>query len=431
MPSPSSPASPQLFQCPTCGAALPVPDDDPSLRCEYCGRYVLVPPEYRQRSQPETSEARPPVVIQISNATEPQTIDLSEAAARSARPVAGITIALVIGCLVIGVIGAVLAAAGVFTTAALVNESVSEVITQAPNLPAVPTDLAQLLLTAIPSPNPDYGFALQFGAAGTGPGQLDDARYLAVDPSGNIYTAEYQDGRLQSFDPEGKFKQLINVAPDEADYITISDLASDYNGRLLVARRGDILIYNAADGALADTISGEFPNTWYGALAIDPANTIYALHTSAGELDLIKINPNGQVTWRKPQITAGLVKNTEISTVRRLAVDGLGNIYLLDDSQNQVYQYDADGNFVDRFGSEGDGPGLLASPEDLTVDGQGRIYILDQDGIEIFDNNGAPIKLIPGDYEGYAFDIKLDLAGNAYVITNAPQVYKLRLNLGE
>ncbi len=112
-------------------------------------------------------------------------------------------------------------------------------------------------------------------------------------------------------------------------------------------------------------------------------------------------------------------------------MDGLGNIYLLDDSQNQVYQYDADGNFVDRFGSKGDGPGLLASPEDLTVDGQGRIYILDQDGIEIFDNNGTPIKLIPDDYEGYAFDIKLDLAGNAYVITNAPQVYKLRLNLGE
>jgi DNA-binding beta-propeller fold protein YncE len=179
------------------------------------------------------------------------------------------------------------------------------------------------------------------------------------------------------------------------------------------------------------TISGEFPDTWYGAVAIDPANTIYALHTSAGELDLIKLDPSGQVLWRKPQITEGLVKKSEISTVRRLAVDGLGKFYLLDDAQNQVYQFDAEGNFVDRFGSKGDGPGLLDNPEDLIIDGQGRIYILDQDGIEVFDNSGRHIKLIPDDYQGHAFDIKLDLQGNVYLITNAPQVYKLRLNLGE
>jgi len=191
------------------------------------------------------------------------------------------------------------------------------------------------------------------------------------------------------------------------------------------------MIYNAADGTLSGTIPGDFPETWYEAVAVDPANTIYALHTTAGELDLIKIDPNGQVLWRKPQITKGLVKNTEISTVRRLAVDGLGNSYLLDDARNQVYQFDPAGNFVDRFGSKGDGPGLLDNPEDLIVDGQGRIYILDQDGIEIFDNNGAHLKLIPDDYEGHASDIKLDLQGNVYIITNAPQVYKLKINLGE
>ena len=78
-----------------------------------------------------------------------------------------------------------------------------------------------------------------------------------------------------------------------------------------------------------------------------------------------------------------------------------------------------------------DGPGLLDNPEDLIVDGKGRIYILDQDCIEIFDNSGTHLKLIPDDYEGHAYDIKLDLQGNVYIITNAPQVYKLKLNLGE
>jgi DNA-directed RNA polymerase subunit RPC12/RpoP len=372
MPRSSSSSSPQLFHCPTCGASLPVPDDDPSVRCAYCGSTVLVPQEYRKQKPPDLSRAQQPVVIQISGSTEPQTIDLGGTAQRSSRPVATIIGVVVMICLVGGIISAVLAAAGVFTSASVVNQSVNQIATSA----AIITEPPLPLLTATPSANPDYSFTLQFGTEGTGPGQFDDARYLAVDPNGNIYTAEYQDGRVQQFDPAGKFQQLINVEPDDSDYITISDMASDYQGRLLVARRGDILIYNSADGALMGTISGEFPDTWYGAVAIDPGNTIYALHTSAGELDLIKLDPSGQMLWRKPQITEGLVKNTEISTVRRLAVDGLGNIYLLDDAQNQVYQFDAEGNFVDRFGSKGDGPGLLDNPEDLIIDGQGRIYIL-------------------------------------------------------
>lgn len=426
MPNPSMSSSPQLFHCPTCGASLPVPDEAPSVRCEYCGSTVLVPQEYRKHRPAEKNAAQQPVVIQFSGSTEDQTVDLSQAARRSGRAMVVIGI-LVMSCVVMGVIGAILAAAGAFTSAAVVSQN----LPQNANLPAVATEIAVPQSTPTPSPNPDYSFGLQFGSKGSGAGQLDDSRYLAVDTDGNIYTAEYQDGRLQQFDANGKFQQMINVQPDDDDYITISDLAIDYNGRLLVARRGDILVYETANASLVGTIAGRFPDTWYGAVAVDPTNMIYALHTSAGELDLIKMNPDGQVLWRKPQITEGLVKKTEISTVRRLAVDGLGNIYLLDDAQNQVYRFDAQGNFVDRFGSKGDGPGLLDNPEDLTVDGQGRIYILDQDGIEIFDNNGRHLKLIPDDYEGYAFDIKLDLQGNVYLITNAPRVYQLRVNWGE
>ena len=54
-------SGPQLFHCPTCGASLPVPDAV-SVRCEYCGSNVLVPPEYRPGKGPE---AAPQVVIQV------------------------------------------------------------------------------------------------------------------------------------------------------------------------------------------------------------------------------------------------------------------------------------------------------------------------------------------------------------------------------
>lgn len=367
------------------------------------------------------------MIIQLAGAGEAQTGEIYGMAQRRLRSIAVVIGGLMLFFLVVGIIVSVLAAAGAFTTAAVVSQSINQ---QAATLPAVVTENALPQLIA-PSPIPDYNFVMHFGAKGNGPGQFNDARYLAVDLNGNIYTAEYQDGRLQRFDADGKFQGLIQVEPDDSDLITISDMASDYQGRLLVARRGDLLIYNAAEGTLLQKIMRQFPDTWYGAVAVDPANMIYALHTSAGELDLIKISPDGRVLWRKAQITEGLIKKSDVSRVSRLAVDGLGNIYLLDESQNQVYHFDSQGNFVDRFGSKGDGPGLLDSPGDLTVDGQGRLYILDQDGIEVFDNTGRHIKLIPDDYQGHAFDIKLNLQGHVYLITNAPQVYKLSLDLGE
>jgi streptogramin lyase/DNA-directed RNA polymerase subunit RPC12/RpoP len=419
-------SNPQLFHCPTCGAALPVPDEAPSVRCQYCGSTVLVPPEYRsQKSQPVAAAAQP-IVIHVDG----QAIDVEQEAPQARRSIVGVITILTVSCVLISAISVVLIASGVFSTTRLVSQSIHQVITQAVVVdPAAQlTQAAEIAPTTMPTINPGYSITLQFGARGSGPGQFDDARWVAVAPDGNLFTAEFQDGRLQKFDPTGKFLSLINIPPDDQEYITVSDLVADYAGRLLVARRGHILIFDAASGSQSDAIPRSFPDTWYEALAVDPANNIYALHVAAGELDLIKMDSNGQMIYRLPQITEGLVKKTEISQVRRLAVDGLGNIYLLDESQNQVYLFDPQGGFVDRFGSKGDGPGLLDRPEDLAVDGQQRIYILDQDGIEIFDATGVSLKHIPSEYEGHAFDIKVDLEGSIYIITNAGKVYKLKVS---
>lgn len=429
-------SDPKLFHCPTCGAALPPPGDVASVRCEYCGSNVLVPAEFR--SQPKETGAQTYNAGQYGQAV---VIDLrgvageaGEAASRSSRSVGGLVLALVIACVTLTIVGVVLASAGVFSSVAMVNQVVEQFIppqvTAGPNI-LLPTEIG---IFAADTPEPAapsfYEQVLQFGAKGTGPGQFDDARYLAVDPEGNIYTAEYTDGRMQKFDPSGKFVALVNVPPDDQEYTMISDLAADYAGHIYVARRGDILIFNAADGAQAGSIPGSFPDTWYETVVVDPSNTLYAFHTSAGELDLIKMDASGQQIYRKPQVTEGLVKKTEISSVDKMAVDGLGNIYMLDSSQYQVYKFDKEGNFLDRFGGKGDGPGQLNNVADLAVDGQGRIYVLNQDGIEIFDNNGAALKLIPGDeYEGWAFDIQLDMQGNIYLITNAGKVYKYKVNL--
>ena len=99
----------------------------------------------------------------------------------------------------------------------------------------------------------------EFGAKGSGPGQMDDARYVAIDADGNIWTADYQDGRVQQFDPSGKFLQLIQVPPDKNDNTLIEGLAADLKGNLYVTRGGDILKYSIADGSLSEDVPGQVP----------------------------------------------------------------------------------------------------------------------------------------------------------------------------
>jgi len=129
-----------------------------------------------------------------------------------------------------------------------VQSALEEVKVQIPEMPDVKATISALDPGAAEAPGapqarPTPGFAQivqEFGAKGSGPGQLDDARYVTLDADGNIWTADYQDGRVQQFDPSGKFRQLIQVPPDKNDMTLIEGLAADLRGNLYVARGGDI-----------------------------------------------------------------------------------------------------------------------------------------------------------------------------------------------
>jgi DNA-binding beta-propeller fold protein YncE len=45
----------------------------------------------------------------------------------------------------------------------------------------------------------------EWGSRGDGPGQFNNAHGIAVGPDGNIYVADRENGRLQWFDPQGRF----------------------------------------------------------------------------------------------------------------------------------------------------------------------------------------------------------------------------------
>jgi sugar lactone lactonase YvrE/DNA-directed RNA polymerase subunit RPC12/RpoP len=415
-------SNPQLFHCPTCGASLPAPNA-PSVRCEYCGSNVLVPAEYRTLQKPEPVSISPQVMVHVSSAS-------SESPVSSGRgPLAGIIIFIVIASIVCVTIAGILSAAGVLTTGMFFGNAIQEASTQV--AVSLPTAVVKGLIEApSPTPVPPLSVELIFGGEGTGAGKFDDPRYIAIDPDGNIFVADYQDGRIQKFDPNGKFLQLIAVQPDRNEYTLVRDMAADYRGRLLVARGGDVLIYTASDGTLTDSISGQFPDLNHDKVVVDLVNNLYAMNPTSGADAMVKYDPQGNVLWSNGNLIEGIVQRNKPSNIDVVNVDGLGNIFLLNNIGHEIYKFDTNGNFVDRFGSEGEEPQQFDSPGPMNVDSEGRVFVLDHgEGgyiLKVFDNNGSYLKSIPWpDEVTYPRMFIFDLNGKLYTVTNTSQVARM------
>jgi len=353
-------------------------------------------------------------VIQQVDFSSPQVVEATKASRSVGCVITAVIMVIILGALGVGLFASQSAITSVQTVLQEVQVQIPEV-------------------AGVPSAKPTPGFAQivqEFGAKGSGPGQLDDARYVAIDSDGNLWTADYQDGRVQQFDPSGKFLQLIQVPPDKNDNTLIEGLAADLKGNLYVTRGGDILKYSIADGSLVKTIPGKFPSTRYQALAVDAQNNLYAIHSTASDNSVIKLNPDGKQLARWDNIVTKVNKKDAAMDLG-IAVDGLGNIYIASSFGNQVYSYDAQGQFIDRFGQEGSAPGQLSFPKDIAADGQKHLYVHHSGGIDQFDTSGRFIGKLPVDYtKGSPRTVLVDREGFVYTVTINGKVLKYHVSQG-
>ncbi|NTU51401.1 MAG: hypothetical protein HGA94_03060 [Candidatus Aminicenantes bacterium] len=104
-----------------------------------------------------------------------------------------------------------------------------------------------------------------------------------------------------------------------------------------------------------------------------------------------------------------------------IAVDGAGNLYVLDTGNHRVQKFGPDGTYLTTYGRRGQGPGEFQYPAWLAVDGKGFIYVTDpfNQRIQVLTPDGKDHKAIKGLEQGAG---PVFLGTNGELVTGASRM---------
>jgi sugar lactone lactonase YvrE len=467
----------QTFNCPNCTANLEHDGGNHlTVQCPFCSSTVIVPENLRPRAYQEdfapllTRSVNLQEIVRLINlgqteqaiALYQQSFGISREQAREAvqRLAMGLSLAsthiqltgddirragrplgcfltaivlLVVGIVIFSVVVPILGGgAAVWAIFSSISDNESGI-----NIPeimqgaATPTSPADAIMTtvaqelegigiAVPADNSTDQQVFAIGERGISPGQFNDARALAVSSNGSIYVADRESGRLQTFAVDGTYQATL---PWDKEKFT-DDLEIGSDGTLYAQQSGRLYRYDAASGELL----GEIPYTEdiavsFSQLALTVNNELLAINQVRNTI--IRFDTNGSV-----QQTISMDSVPSALGFDNLAVDGLGNIYVigvaedvLDDRQDVIFKFTSEGQFISQFGSAGNEPGQFSGiVSAIAVDGQGQIYVADFQGIQVFDNNGRFLELLI--LEGVARDMAFTSQGELVAITSQNKLYK-------
>jgi outer membrane protein assembly factor BamB len=240
---------------------------------------------------------------------------------------------------------------------------------------------------------------VSFGEEGIGPGQFNDARYLAIDGDGILYVADYQGGRIQAFDASGKYLRQFTVGNSKT---IIHGMTANHEGKVFIAAGHvpDILEYDGKTGQslgkLTASNGGEFGEmfaTANGGLAATWYEGRWGIITSleGHRDDLVLFDAQGKIGLTIPSFISN--QTGDLALDNYVTVDGLRRIFVLSDGV--VYAFSPEGQYLDKFGSIGDQPGQFNYPRAIIVDGQGRIYVGDTRAVHVFTADGRFVTDFP------------------------------------
>jgi uncharacterized protein (TIGR03663 family) len=196
-----------------------------------------------------------------------------------------------------------------------------------------------------PAPDPYAGVKVSLapiktiGTAGSGAGQFQAPRGLALAPDGSLYAADARNNRVQHFTADGQHLGMWG---------TYANIAA-----------------GAAPG-------GTFNEPW--GVAVGPGGEVYVADTWNHRVQ--KFSADGQFVRMWGVFGQGSQPG-ELYGPRGIAVDAQGNVLVVDSGNKRVVVYNPDGQVLATFGGAGAGPGQMDEPVGIALGSNGSIYVAD------------------------------------------------------
>ena len=83
----------------------------------------------------------------------------------------------------------------------------------------------------------------------------------------------------------------------------------------------------------------------------------------------------------------------QLSAPYGVAVDGAGNVYVVDVNLESVLKFDGSGNYITQWGGYGTAIGQFHYPEGVATDSSNNVYVVEfvNNRVQKFDSNGNPL----------------------------------------
>ena len=259
------------------------------------------------------------------------------------------------------------------------------------------------------------------GLRGTGFGQLNKPRSLALDTNDNVYVADMT-GRVQKFSPQGQALAFWRLP--ETDLGKPKGMCRDRAGNIVVVEpHYQRVNHFTPEGRLVEQwgtrgqAAGQL--TLPRAVAVNARGDIFV-----SEYTTVDRVQGFSAENRKPMVCFGSpgTGQGEFNRAEGIGIGPDDRIYVADSCNHRLQIFSAAGQWLKTYGSAGRGLGQLSYPYDVCVDAEGRQYVCEfgNSRIQIFDAANRPLEILggvgsePGKLNN-PWSLALDSRGNLYV----------------
>ncbi len=280
--------------------------------------------------------------------------------------------------------------------------------------------------------SPSGQYINSWGTQGTGNGQFNDVRGIAVNSSGHVYVADSANRRIQVFSQtgqylyefgvsgsgDGEFNFPIGIAINGSGFVYVADTA---NHRFQIFNvTGQFIAKIGASGGSGVSGNGDGEFNGPQGIAINGTGYVYIADSVNHRVQLFSQTGLFISKWNKS--TGGNGNGDgEFYFPRGIAINNSGAVYVSDSGNNRVQVFTQAGQFLTKWGSVGSINGQFINPVGIGVNSTlDLVYVAETNNrrVQIFSSTGQfqakLVSLQPGTFNSLE-GVAINATGYIYV----------------